>query len=240
MANNTIKVPIYLSGAIRPEIANRPEFGYMRTPNMGNKVGPEQTWFADNGCFSLKGERDFHLDKYLSWLKGQNPSTCLGATAPDKVGDAEVTLTKSLPVLPELRRLGYKASLVAQDGLEKIAVPWDAFDVLFIGGTTEWKLGAGAVQLMLEAQARGKWVHMGRVNSFKRYLFAAFAGCDSVDGTFLAFGPTKNLPRLESWISTVKAISNQGPYNNEETLSCGTYQWLLRLRSERLANRGAE
>jgi len=29
---------------------------------------------------------------------------------------------------------------------------------------------------------------------------AASIGCDSVDGTFLAFGPDKNLPQLLRWL----------------------------------------
>ena len=186
----------------------------MRTPNMGNKVPSDQTWFGDNGCFSSKGERAFDLEACLNWLRKQNPSTCLGATAPDKVGDAKETLRRSLPVLSQIRALGYKASFVAQDGIEspELVTPWDEFDVLFIGGSTDWKLSEHVVKLVAEAKARDKWVHMGRVNSFKRYLFAALIGCDSVDGTFLAFGPNVNLPRLEKWIAKLKAIP--GTENN--------------------------
>ena len=42
------------------------------------------------------------------------------------VGDAAATLTRSAPMLPRIRALGYPAALVAQDGLEHLAVPWDA------------------------------------------------------------------------------------------------------------------
>jgi hypothetical protein len=42
-------------------------------------------------------------------------------------------------------------------------VPWDAFDVLFLGGTTDWKLGPAAADLTAEARRRGLVVHMGRV-----------------------------------------------------------------------------
>lgn len=80
-------------------------------------------------------------------------------------------------------------------------VPWGEFDVLFIGGSTEWKLGAAVRGLVAEAKARGKGVHMGRVNSLKRFRYAEAIGCDSVDGTFLTFGPEKNLPELLSWVS---------------------------------------
>jgi hypothetical protein len=40
---------------------------------------------------------------------------------------------------------------------------------------------------------------MGRVNSGRRWQYAEALGCDTVDGTFLAFGPDENLPRLRSW-----------------------------------------
>jgi hypothetical protein len=41
---------------------------------------------------------------------------------------------------------------------------------------------------------------MGRVNSLRRLRLAARDGYDSVDGTFLAFGPDKNLPRLLAYL----------------------------------------
>lgn len=196
------KVPMYLSGAIRFELECNPEaFGLMRTPNMGNKQLPALRWAADNGCYSASGERDFDLARYTTWLAAQDASTCLFATAPDKVGDAAETLRRSIPVLPTIRALGYKAALVAQNGMVPSDVPWNEIDCLFIGGDTAWKLGAEARELVYEAKRRGKWVHMGRVNSLKRYRYAMQIGCDSVDGTYLAFGPSKNLPKLLSWVT---------------------------------------
>lgn len=44
---------------------------------------------------------------------------------------------------------------------------------------------------------------MGRVNSLRRLRHAAAIGCDSADGTYLAFGPDRNLPRLLDWIGAV-------------------------------------
>ena len=49
----------------------------------------------------------------------------------------------------------YLAALVAQDGLECCVIPWDAFDVLFVGGTTQWKLSDPAYVLVREA--KGSW-----------------------------------------------------------------------------------
>jgi hypothetical protein len=174
------------------------QLGYIDTPAQGNIRPPGVSWCADNGCFGKGYPGD---EKWLAWLTkhAHEAATCLFATAPDVVGDAVATLERSAPFLPAIRALGYPAALVAQDGLEDLPVPWDTFDVLFIGGSTEWKLGPEARELVREAKARGKWVHMGRVNSIRRYQYAHSIGCDSADGTYLVFGPDVNLPKLLTW-----------------------------------------
>lgn len=118
------------------------------------------------------------------------------ATAPDVVGDAVATLERSRPWLPQIRALGYRAAFVSQDGLTPGTAPWDEFDVLFIGGSDEWKLGLSGRLIAVEAKQRGKWLHMGRVNSARRLQYATWIGCDSADGTFLTFGPDVNLPKM--------------------------------------------
>ena len=178
--------------------------GYIDTPAQGNKRPSGVTWCADNGCFSATG-KPFDEVRWFDWLarNAHDAGRCLFATAPDVVGDAAATLVRSLPWLPKVRELGYPAAFVAQDGLEDLPVPWDEFDALFIGGSTEWKLGVHARRLVGEAKRRGKHVHMGRVNSLKRYRYAEAIGCDSVDGTYLTFGPDVNLPKLLSWVDRV-------------------------------------
>jgi hypothetical protein len=115
------------------------------------------------------------------------------------VGDAAATLARSEPWFDRIGALGFPVALAMQDGQENLPVPWDRIDVAFIGGTTEWKLGPPARVLVAEAKARGKWVHMGRVNSERRFQYARHIGCDSVDGTYLRWSPTANLPRLTGW-----------------------------------------
>lgn len=195
---------IYLSGAVRPEIMEHSDMGYMLTPAIGNKADLANThWAADTGCF--RRPDSFRLDSYLNWLTQRPSATCLLATAPDVVGDAPETMKRALPCLEPIRRAGFRAALVAQDGLENMAVPWDDFDALFVGGTTEWKLSEPAYALAAEAKARGKWAHMGRVNSFRRIRAAFTAGYDSVDGTYLAFGPNVLFPKLRGWMDALKA-----------------------------------
>lgn len=173
--------------------------GYIDTPRQGNRRPEGVRWAADNGCFG-KGFDEQHWWKWLQ-RNAVDAGSCLFATAPDVVGDAQATLERSGPWLPKIRALGYRAALVAQDGLEDLVVPWDEFDALFIGGTTEWKLGPAVPGLISEAKARGKWVHCGRVNSRKRWRYMDHLGCDSVDGTYLVFGPKVNLPKLLRWVN---------------------------------------
>lgn len=192
---------LYLANPCAPSVRVAMQdglLGYIDTPAQGNRRPAGVVWCADNGCFGKGYPGDL---KWLAWLEknAEDACTCLFATAPDVVGDASATLERSVPFLPTIRALGYPAALVAQDGLEDLDVPWDEFDVLFIGGSTEWKLGSAARALVRQAKVRGQHVHMGRVNSARRYRYAYEIGCDSVDGTFLTYGPNVLLPELLSW-----------------------------------------
>ena len=171
--------------------------GYVDTPAQGNKRPEGVVWCLDNGAFS----DNFNEEKWWRTLvdNARDAGTCLFAVAPDVVGDAAATLERSLPWLPKIRALGYPVAYVAQDGQEQLPVPWSAIDVLFIGGTTAWKLGPHARRLIAHAKDRGKWVHAGRVNSERRFEYFRALGADSCDGTYLTFGPDVNLPKLLAW-----------------------------------------
>jgi len=201
----------YLTGADNAAVravAHARQIGLLVTPdtNYGKHVGSYPFWAADNACFN--NPETFDLDKYLAWLDAfpvAMRKRCLFAPAPDVVGDPVKTMKRSLPVLPRIRALGYKAAYVAQDGCEKQTLPWDSFDVLFIGGSTEWKLSPAAQHVAALAKRHGKTVHMGRVNSYKRMKIAHDFGAATADGTFLKFGPTANLPRLLGWLDKLAA-----------------------------------
>lgn len=202
---------LYLANPCGPDVVTAMKagaIGLIDTPRQRNTTQTDDLhtadvpWCADNGCFSDRWDQT----KWWQFLvnNSSRASTCLFAVAPDVVGDAAATEARSRPWLKAIRALGYPVAYVAQDGLEDLAVPWDDIDVLFIGGTTEWKLGRHAVELAHQAKQHGKRVHCGRVNSERRYQFAAAPypyglGADSADGTFLTFGPIQNLPRLLGW-----------------------------------------
>lgn len=174
--------------------------GLMNTPKNAYAIREGWIWAADNGCFGKGYPGDA---KWLAWLgsftEGQRLS-CLFATAPDVVGDAAASLARSLPFLDAIRAMGYPAALVTQDGLTPEQVPWEQVDWLFIGGTDAHKMGPEGKALIAAAIEHGKRIHVGRVNSQRRYLAFKSLGCDSADGTYLGFGPRTNLPKLMSWL----------------------------------------
>lgn len=157
-----------------------------RTPHLGILSSPRRyytnvagwQWAADNDCF-----QGLNPDAYLKMLYALEwPLGCLFVVVPDAVGDANrtdelwdqwnITVTKVCA-----QPLAY----VAQDGCGE--PPWGDLDCLFVGGTSEFKCGDQARELTLEAKRRGKWVHMGRVNTDQRMRLAESWGVDSIDGT---------------------------------------------------------
>jgi hypothetical protein len=110
-----------------------------------------------------------------------------------------------MPWLARIRVLGISVAFAAQDGSEHGLIPWGSFDVLFLAGSTVWKTGPAAHRLAVKARERGLAVHMGRVNSRRRLRLAQAFGCSSCDGTYLAFGPGTNLPRLLAWMNELHA-----------------------------------
>jgi hypothetical protein len=179
--------------------------GMIASPACGHRVQPGWNWCADNSVFAGHYPGD---EPYLRWLAHRtgHAARCAFATAPDVIADGAATLRRSAPVLPRIRDLGYPAALVLQDGMEDLRSPWGTFDAAFIGGTTAWKLGPAAADLAAEARGRGLWVHLGRVNSLKRLRYAASIGAHSADGTYLAFGPDRNLPTLLRWLDDVHGV----------------------------------
>lgn len=199
---------LYLANPSSPKVRDamrNGDLGQMCTPAERRMPLDDVDWAADNGCFSAKGYPG--EPKWLAWLKKLLPwqDRCLFAVAPDlfnpDLGNdmGLASLERSRPWLPVIRELGYPVALVAQNGLLSDDVPWDEIDVIFLGGTTEWKISADANRLTLAAKAHGKRVHMGRVNSARRWRLAEVFGCDTADGTFIAYGPDINVDRQAAW-----------------------------------------
>ena len=194
---------MFLSGTKNPAVIAEMRAGTMgllRTPGNGYRLDEVAVWAMDNGCFKGTYPGD---DKYMAILDGliEHQDRCLFVASPDVVGNAEVTLAQLPAMAIRIRAAGWPVALVGQDGMESMDVPWHLVDWLFVGGSTEWKLGSGAAELIRRAHEAGKRVHVGRVNSRKRWKLFEGLGAESVDGTFIAFGPDANIVRLKRWMA---------------------------------------
>jgi hypothetical protein len=174
-----------------------PGFGRLLSPRHFYRVAESASagipWAADNDAFN-----GFDVAQYevmLAAIKGV--PGCLFVTAPDSVGDWR--RTRELYDAWRVQLDGYRVAYVIQDGQPSERVPWDGIECLFIGGTTAYKLSVEAERLAREAKARGLWLHMGRVNSRRRYDYARAIGCDSIDGTSFSKWRDRWLPRALAW-----------------------------------------
>jgi Family of unknown function (DUF6884) len=201
--------PVYLSGVdsarLRAEAAGCQELGLMVQPGNGtaSKLGAYQWYAADNGCFAQGAQ--FNPAAWLRWVARLPRDTCIFVVAPDVWGDHDATFRRADPWLDRVRLLGFPVALAAQDGLQPADVPWERIDCLLVGGSDPWRASPAVPRLLGAACQEEKWVHLGRVNSARRLHWAAALGFDSVDGTYLAFAPDANLPRLLGWLDGLAA-----------------------------------
>jgi hypothetical protein len=161
-------------------------------------------WAADNQCYSRAHQFSIHL--FINFVQriSQYPGTCLFVAVPDQLADAKATHARWQDYAPMIRSAGdLPLAYVAQDGLDDL--PDADFDCLFIGGSTEYKLGPSARRVAHKAKQAGKWLHMGRVNSHKRTLYAWKIGVDSIDGTCWAYRKTRY---LRSTLTLLRQLEN--------------------------------
>lgn len=190
------------------ELGDGVEVGQLLTPltryrDRGTVYG------IDNGAFSR-----FDAKAFLSLLERQKGSRdrCKFVTAPDVVGSARRTLEVFSFWYPRLS--GWPVALVAQDGQEHLPIPWKLIEAVFIGGSTQWKLGPDAAAEVKAAKAIGKWVHVGRVNGPERFDYFADMGVDSIDGTGISRyshmrrSLTAGVPLFDDRQSTEKGMEN--------------------------------
>ncbi len=161
----------YLAGKFEGKI------GHLYSP--GAQQGPEQflPFGLDNGAFGH--DDDWNESKWielLNWarLSGQKPVWCL---VPDVVGDREKTLVRWEVYSPIAATYGWPLAFAVQDGMIPADVPAKA-EVVFVGGSTEWKW-----KTMPMWCKEFRRVHIGRVNTYRRLWDCHDAGAESVDGT---------------------------------------------------------
>lgn len=96
---------------------------------------------------------------------------------PDVVADREATLERWKKYAPVAARYEWPLAFALQDGMSPGDVPNDA-EVVFVGGTTEWKWKS--LPMWCDHFPR---VHVGRVNELSKLRVCQRYGVESVDGT---------------------------------------------------------
>lgn len=192
-ANNSKMVVGYLAG-IHPG-----KVGHLYSP--GGLRGP-YGWLPyalDNGAFPCwqKGQ-SWDESVYLGFLDrvAESPYNPRWILVPDVVADRDETLRKWDAWAPRLRKRhrGWPLAFAVQDGMTAEDVPEDA-DVVFVGGTTEWK--KKTLHDWADAFER---VHVGRINSPKWLWECDRAGVESCDGTGWFRGDKVQLAGLVSYL----------------------------------------
>ena len=182
-------------------------YGWLLSPRRTmTKTGLFKLPYAvDNECFTLG--KDFDGPRFIRAIRRiadvHGTTACLFVVAPDVLGNAQATLDRFFHWQPIIAQIGFPVAMAAQDRLESLTIPWSYFDALFIGGTTQWKLGPAAANLTTQAKQRDKWVHMGRVNSVKR-ASRLTTPPDSVDGTAWAKHPSVYALQWQRWLDAGK------------------------------------
>lgn len=124
----------------------------------------------------------------------------LGSTAdfvvlPDIVCGGAASLTLSMRWLPRVLEVARLALLPVQDGMrsEEIAPLLSERVGIFVGGSDAWKEQTAELWGSI---GRGRWVHVGRVNTARRISICAHAGATSFDGSSASRFAT-TLPMLD-------------------------------------------
>jgi hypothetical protein len=195
MPSNWSKAIVHYWGGAYPGA-----LGHLYSPGSQRGPWPWLPYALDNGrfaCWAKGAEWDeVAYTALLEWahlarMRGQAP---LWALVPDVVADREGTLREWDRWVPLLKSFKFPIAFAVQDGMLKEDVPTEA-DVVFVGGTTAWKW----LQLPYWCQHFPR-VHVGRVNSYRRLVFAERCGAESVDGTGWGRGDQVQLGGLVQYL----------------------------------------
>ena len=202
---------LFVSGttnSLRRQVAKTPNmFGFLTSPAAGNKVATIVSfglpWAVDNGAFTGFDPQRFELLLVRAAYAERKPDWIV---CPDKVADADETLRLFARWQYRIAQRDLNVAFVAQDGQEDLSLPpWPLWTCLFIGGSDSFKLSKASRDLAHEAKRRGKFVHMGRVNSLTRLRKAWSFECDSVDGTGMSRWGDRHLEKFARWLSEIEA-----------------------------------
>lgn len=159
----------------------------------------------DNGAWpafvrNLHWSEDAWL-RLLDWAAGKSQAP-LWAAVPDVVADRDRTLERWPLYSARVRSFGFRPAFVLQDGMTFEDVP-DSECMLFIGGSTGWKLAAIEPWC---ARFPGR-VHVGRVSGPVRLDLCYRAGAVSVDGT--GWFHVEQCKQLVAFVESTRAMETR-------------------------------
>ncbi len=173
--------------------------GHLYTPARKERVRPWLPYVLDNGRFAeaVNGlpfdeegfikhvERYAHLAQPPRWL-----------VVPDVPFDGDATIEWWNEWAPKLRTYGIPLAIAVQDGMKIGQVGRLAPDVIFVGGTTEWKWATVG-----EWAAAFPRVHVGRVNAPSKLGYLSQLGVESCDGSGWFRGKAPQVIGLARWLA---------------------------------------
>ena len=171
--------------------------GWLISPGGWRKPPSWMPYALDNGAFSAwLNKREWDERAFIDLLdRTRKHIRPLWVAVPDVVADAEATKARWPEWSQRIRKIiNVPLAFVVQDGMTVADVPNDA-DVLFVGGSTEWKWRN--LKMWTAVHPR---VHVGRVNSERLLWMAHDAGAESCDGTGWMRGGEERLAGLQNYL----------------------------------------
>ena len=161
----------------------------LRTPLTRYASHPNRKYGLENGAYTT-GNPMFNTTWWRMAKAAQEDENCIWIVAPDAMGDWKKTL-RHFDTFTNLHKFPKtKLAIVLQDWCDAIPnghdeVPWDDIVCVFVGGTDKFKYSRQCMEICEEAKRRGKWVHVGRVNTVKNIVYW-YDIADSFDGSGIA------------------------------------------------------
>lgn len=194
-ANNTDGLVHWLAGKAPDSI------GHLYTPNRTERPKSWLPYALDNGAFAAaKNNRAFSNQKWNDALEKycNHAQLPIWLVVPDVPFHGDQTLELWKREAPLLRKHGVPLALAVQDGMSVLdVVRLDVHpDVIFVGGTTEWKW-----QTVEEWCKTWPRVHVARVNGRKALDICQAAGAESCDGSGWFRGDLAQILELAGFIA---------------------------------------
>lgn len=172
--------------------------GWLVSPDGWRRPPTWMPYALDNGAFGAwLHKREWDESAFWTLLeKAARVQDPVWVVVPDVVADRHGTLDLWRAWAPRILefRGNWKLAFAVQDGMTARDVPSDA-DVVFVGGTTEWKW-----KHLRTWTANFPRVHVARVNSERLLWMAHDSGAESCDGTGWMRGDPDRLTGLERYL----------------------------------------